>query len=518
MVKAAWEGISGGRAAEDAVAGFFDGLRPGRRRRERRRPSRRRAAAPSWRSRSLGAEPVAATPPRRRCASASTSSEPSGARSTRSRCGQIHVEPARRAYDDETRERLATVRRARALAARRRARSCGRRSTCSCRASPARRRSTLDGALHLRPRGRRAKYFAALADGEVPLAFHFNGTVHYRGRGRPAADRPDAVGAARRASRMPVAAWQRDDRAPTTRPRLGPAAGRDARRAAPAKARAGRCHPSTRSSPALLEEADERTLERARRLAAVRGLRALPLHAGRDQERDADAVRHRLPAGLRGRRARRPSTTAARSASRSGPARRCAAEVRFLQAAGERHQASSAASTLAGAGRGATFAFDGLDGRAGCAPRTRRPDAGDACAVREHDRGRRRRRRAPRRCDALAALDPRRRCARRGGRFISPLERRDGGCENVNTWPVLATPDDDACSARRSCCPTTRRSRRRAAGPLRRHRDRGGAAAARPGAQRRRARGDRRAGPDGARDDRARRRGDARGHLALHGA
>jgi hypothetical protein len=40
-----------------------------------------------------------------------------------------------------------------------------------------------------------------------------------------------------------------------------------------------------------------------------------------------------------------------------------------------------------------------------------------------------------------------------GGRFVSPLER-DGiagaavaGCENVNTWPVLATPDDTAVLA-----------------------------------------------------------------------
>jgi hypothetical protein len=29
-----------------------------------------------------------------------------------------------------------------------------------------------------------------------------------------------------------------------------------------------------------------------------------------------------------------------------------------------------------------------------------------------------------------------------GGRFVSPLEAR--GCDNVNSWPVLATPEDDA--------------------------------------------------------------------------
>ena len=37
----------------------------------------------------------------------------------------------------------------------------------------------------------------------------------------------------------------------------------------------------------------------------------------------------------------------------------------------------------------------------------------------------------------------------RGGRFVSPLEREGAsgggaGCENVNTWPVLAAPEDDA--------------------------------------------------------------------------
>ena len=38
-----------------------------------------------------------------------------------------------------------------------------------------------------------AKYFDALDDGDVPLSFHFNGTVLYRGAGRPAAGRARAV-------------------------------------------------------------------------------------------------------------------------------------------------------------------------------------------------------------------------------------------------------------------------------------------------------------------------------------
>ncbi len=53
-----------------------------------------------------------------------------------------------------------------------------------------------------------AKYFYALADGAVPLSFHFNGTIFYRGAGRPAADHPGAVERDARSSAMPVAAWQ----------------------------------------------------------------------------------------------------------------------------------------------------------------------------------------------------------------------------------------------------------------------------------------------------------------------
>jgi Family of unknown function (DUF6084) len=52
-----------------------------------------------------------------------------------------------------------------------------------------------------------AKYFYALSDGEVPLSFHFNGTVFFRG----ADDRLQMVPVAWSTTasyRMPVAAWQ----------------------------------------------------------------------------------------------------------------------------------------------------------------------------------------------------------------------------------------------------------------------------------------------------------------------
>ena len=60
----------------------------------------------------------------------------------------------------------------------------------------------------------------------------------------------------------------------------------------PRRLRGGSCWRSAR----------ERRARAPRRLAALRGLRALPVHAGRDQERHAHAVRDRLPARLRRRR------------------------------------------------------------------------------------------------------------------------------------------------------------------------------------------------------------------------
>ena len=100
--------------------------------------------------------------------------------------------------------------------------------------------------------------------------------------------------------------------------------------------------------------------------------------------------------------------------------------------------------------------------------------------------------------------------SRRSSATASPGPR--SRLRSVNTFPVLASPADDAIlGARRSCSPTIRDRAGEPRQPVRQHRDRGGAAAARPGALGRRARGDRRAGPGGAGDDRARRAADAGG-------
>ena len=62
-----------------------------------------------------------------------------------------------------------------------RAASSGTRPTRSCRRSPARRPSASPCRRASTWRSRRRSTSTALPDGEVPLAFNFNGTVHYRG-------------------------------------------------------------------------------------------------------------------------------------------------------------------------------------------------------------------------------------------------------------------------------------------------------------------------------------------------
>ena len=249
-----------------------------------------------------------------------------------------------------------------------------------------------------------------------------------------------------------------------------------------------------------------------RRLAALRGLRALSLHAGGDQERDSDAVRDRLSARLRASAARRPSTTSGSNACSPPPtARGLRATVRFLHAAGERHAAverrielePTNVHELAGRsrnrrgvrvrGRAAVDAADArlraelldvLDGEGRqlvrircCVHNTTALDAGrGACATS-----------GPTRCSRACSRPTW--CSRpTAGRFVSPLEREGiagaavAACENVNTWPVLATADDTRRAGGADHPP---RAPERGPGeprqPLRQHRDRGGAAAARPG-------------------------------------
>ncbi len=297
-----------------------------------------------------------------------------------------------------------------------------------------------------------AKYFDAL-DGrrraaQLPLQRH----RALPRRRRPAAGRARAVellGALADAGRRVAA----HDRRPLSRAAAGSGcSARRSRRSRGARPSAG-CTRSTTRCGSCCER-------RAPALhAALRGLRALPVHAGRDQERHADAVRDRLPAGLRGRLAAhvRPRADAARARARRDGDRHARLP------GGERRAAGRARSRRDGRVR--------LRERAG--PRPARHDAARGRAgargdVRpQHDRG-------PRGAGPRGALRSSLRSTHLvahapGGRFASPIapgpdRRRGGGA--VRPHQHLPGPGDATtttrCSAPRSSCPTIRRSRPRA--------------------------------------------------------
>ena len=177
---------------------------------------------------------------------------------------------------------------------RRRAASSGTRPTCWCQPSRARPPSAWPCRRASTSRWPPPSTSTALPDGELPLAFNFNGTVHYRGDdGRLQMSLvPWACSAE---YRMPVSIWR--ELIEHYYPRSGWIALHE-RHAPGAPAREGaprRCRRSTRA----WRSCSRGLVERAGRLAALRGLRALSVHAGRDQERHAHAVRDRLPARVR---------------------------------------------------------------------------------------------------------------------------------------------------------------------------------------------------------------------------
>ena len=111
------------------------------------------------------------------------------------------------------------------------------------------------------------------------------------------------------------------------------------------------------------------------------------------------------------------------------------AEVRFLHPSGEGHQAVEQRIELTAPGE-QSFAFDGLEGRA------RLRIDGTLVRVCVHNTtavatglGR-----AEALSSSLISTQVVVRAAP-GGRFLSPLE---SGCESINTYPVLASPEDDA--------------------------------------------------------------------------
>ena len=216
----------------------------------------------------------------------------------------------RRALDpDPHRPRAALARRRDPRAARRplrRRRSAGRRrrpASCGREVDRARAVASLIGPTSSCPcraattsRWRRPSTSTRCPDGDVPLSFHFSGRIFYRGDD----GRLQVVLAPWSSAtfRLPVTTWKKmiDWHYPGSgwiRVRR-----RDARAPAAAQGRPGAAHlrRDGRRDARRRRPARDR---RARRVPALRGLRAVPLHARVDQERDPDAVRHRLPRRLR---------------------------------------------------------------------------------------------------------------------------------------------------------------------------------------------------------------------------
>ena len=216
---------------------FFDGPAAAGRRRDDRagaeRPGTRRGGGAEACGRATGARAPGAEllGPRRRVPRHAVAptlvfdlevDDPSGRQVfTISLTVQIAIEPAQRRYDEETRERLIEL-----LGEPGRIGSPTRTMPLDAgrRAGPAvsRRddRSRCRSSATTTSRSPRPSYFHSLADGEVPLVFHFNGSVYLPRPGRPAADRPDLLGGV---GRLPDAGrgLAGDDRRPLPAPRPG---------------------------------------------------------------------------------------------------------------------------------------------------------------------------------------------------------------------------------------------------------------------------------------------------------
>ena len=474
--------------------------------RRRRCDERRGGASPPPRGSSsrCSAPSRSSTRRRRACASTCTSTEPEGREVyTIALSTQIHIDPARRSYDDATRERLVELF------------GPPERWGATTHSFQWARVESLVPGVHRRRRRSRVEV-PCTYDLEVASAQVLRLAARRRASRSVPLQRHGALprrattgcrscscrGAARRAGACRSTCGGATIDAPLPGRRLDPAAARDARaRCARARPQRGlHTFDDTVRGAAVRRRASSELVD-----AALRGLRALPVHAGRDEERDADAVRDRLPAGLRGRRPAhvRPRADAARA--RAGGARRSSATRRASSSrAASATRASSGGSSSGTAARRLTRRRPAVRVRRRAGPRA----AGDDAARRraraggdvrpQHDRGRRRASIARGALRVVAALDPPRRA--RAGRPLRLADRPGptaaaavATCDHVNIFPVLATAADDTRPRRgdRAARPPADRARepRR---PVRRDRDRGGAAAARARAQRRRARGDRR--------------------------
>ena len=420
----AWSGRS--RATSTSCGGWPREPARGRSRR-RSRPSRSsRCSAPP--AAGYAAVPGAST-------STCTSREPGGRQVYAiALTAQVMIEPARRA-----------VRRRDARAARRAVRAAGAlgHDDAQPRLAPGRRaRAGLHGVDHLPHRGagdastwrsrprstctgcRTARCRSrSTSTGRCTTAATTGGCRCRWSRGR-----------ARPSSACPVATWRDLIEHYYPRHRLDRAARGDPAGAPAREGARARCRRSTRAWRSCSRRARER--RRAGRLAALRGLRAVPVHAGSDQERDADAVRDRLPARLRRGRSTRPTTTSSCSASSRAGAR-STAEVRFLAA--ERRAPRAEPQRIEGEG---DFEFGGAvgprrNGSSGQTPLERGRSA--SVSYRVENRTAAERASTRRRRSSARSSRPTRSCASREARASSP------------SWTLRATASTPGpCSPRRT--------------------------------------------------------------------
>ena len=225
-----------------------------------------------------------------------------------------------------------------------------------------------------------SKYLYGLPDGEVPLAFNFNGTVHYRGDdGRLQMSLVPWSCSAE--FRLPVAIWREADRALLPAHRLDRrctrrrslALQREKARRGAADARRVR-RGAARGARERRRAASSRCSTRATRSIRTRRAR----RRTRRRRRSASSIRPRTRA-----RWRAPSTTSSSQCVAEGDGE-VSAEVRFLVPSGERHQAEPQrargrrrlrAAAACRSGRGSTACDAGRTaGGAGHVP-GREPDA-----------------------------------------------------------------------------------------------------------------------------------------------
>ena len=266
-VKVNWEGISGGDAIERAVPTFFERLRQ-RSREARMSEADRAATGAALRTHGRpeveadtaerGAPETSAGPASRASrsqvtgvraiehaaaptlASPSAWSDDSGREVFMAGLGvQIQIEPAKRRYDDESKAKLTEL-----FGDPHRWSTTAQRMhwTSESMLVPSftrhRTAAEIQVLCNYDVELAAAKYFHSVTDGEVPLAFHFNGSVYYSGdEGRlqivqvPWDTLVDFA--------MPVVGLEGDDRLLLPLPRLGAGSPRHARRAAAAQGEAG---------------------------------------------------------------------------------------------------------------------------------------------------------------------------------------------------------------------------------------------------------------------------------------